>query len=99
MPASSTTMVPIATFTLNAVVPWNFNAHGDTKNRCGAEWPHKRNCLYTTKDLYGVADSAFLAVYRKRLRRVLAPRGVTVIRLGGGGTLRFAHPTSPMASI
>ena len=29
MAASSTTMVPIATFTLNAVVPWNFNAHGD----------------------------------------------------------------------
>jgi hypothetical protein len=41
-------------------------------DRCGAEWPYKRNCLYVTKDLYGVADSVFLPIYRKRLRRLLA---------------------------
>jgi hypothetical protein len=41
-------------------------------DRSAAEWPYKRNCLYTTKDLCGVADSAFLPVYRERLRRVLA---------------------------
>jgi hypothetical protein len=39
---------------------------------CSAEWPYKRNSLYVIKDLKGVADSAFLAVYRERLRRVLA---------------------------
>jgi hypothetical protein len=39
---------------------------------CSAEWPYKRNSLYVIKDLKGVADSAFLAVYRKRLRRLLA---------------------------
>jgi hypothetical protein len=41
-------------------------------DRCDAEWPYKRNCLYVTKDLYGVADNVFLAVYRKRLRRLIA---------------------------
>jgi hypothetical protein len=30
------------------------------------------NYLYVTEDLYGIADSAFLAVYSERLRRVLA---------------------------
>jgi hypothetical protein len=38
--------------------------HGDA--------PGKRNYLYAIADLHGVADSAFLAVYRKRLRRLLA---------------------------
>jgi hypothetical protein len=41
-------------------------------DRCGAEWPYKRNCLYVTKDLYGVADNVFLSIYQKRLRRLLA---------------------------
>jgi hypothetical protein len=41
-------------------------------DRCAAEWPYRRNCLYVTDDLYGVADNAFLGVYRERLRRVLA---------------------------
>jgi hypothetical protein len=31
-----------------------------------------RRLLYITDDMYGIADSAFLAVYRLRLRRVLA---------------------------
>jgi len=36
------------------------------------------NYLCVTEDLYGIADSAFLAVYSERLRRVLAEavRGV-----------------------
>jgi integrase len=41
-------------------------------DRCDAEWPFKKNCLYVTKDLYGVADRVFLPVYRERLRRLLA---------------------------
>jgi hypothetical protein len=65
-------------FAYHPAQAWHFRRDPDEigilikDDRSAAEWPYKRNSLYAIKDLKGIADGAFLAVYRKRLRRLLA---------------------------